>query len=106
VTRTFPCGGTFSEGASGGCDLIVYRSVEQSPTVADLCAEQYPRDLPPYSCQRCVYTLGPFTLNLVSAASVLSTIPVLIIFVDLQRFFVAGQTGGSTRGDLVGCPRC
>jgi lactose/L-arabinose transport system permease protein len=43
-------------------------------------------------------TLGEQTLNLVVAASVLSCIPIVALFIVAQRHFVAGATGGAVKG--------
>ena len=36
--------------------------------------------------------------GLIMAASVLSLIPVFIVFISLQKYFVAGITAGSVKG--------
>jgi ABC-type glycerol-3-phosphate transport system permease component len=41
--------------------------------------------------------LGPGALRLVMAGSVLASIPVLILFATLQRYFIAGLTAGSVK---------
>jgi putative chitobiose transport system permease protein len=46
------------------------------------------------------YLAGTFSANwrLIAAGSVLSIVPIVLVFVGLQRFFIAGQTAGAVKG--------
>lgn len=46
------------------------------------------------------YLAGTFSANwrLIAAGSVLSIIPIVLVFVGLQRFFIGGQTAGAVKG--------
>jgi putative chitobiose transport system permease protein len=46
------------------------------------------------------YLAGTFSANwrLIAAGSVLSIVPIVAVFVGLQRFFIAGQTAGAVKG--------
>jgi len=46
------------------------------------------------------YLAGTFSANwrLIAAGSVLSIVPIVIVFVALQRFFIGGQTAGAVKG--------
>jgi putative chitobiose transport system permease protein len=46
------------------------------------------------------YLAGTFSANwrLIAAGSVLSIIPIVAVFVGLQRFFIGGQTAGAVKG--------
>ncbi len=41
---------------------------------------------------------SPVPLHLVFAASAISVLPILVVFLMAQRYFIAGLTGGSTKG--------
>ncbi len=41
---------------------------------------------------------SPIPLHLVFAASAISVLPILVVFLAAQRYFIAGLTGGSTKG--------
>lgn len=46
------------------------------------------------------YLAGTFSANwrLIAAGSVLSIIPIVAVFIGLQRFFIGGQTAGAVKG--------
>lgn len=46
------------------------------------------------------YLAGTFSANwrLIAAGSVLSIIPIVLVFIGLQRFFIGGQTAGAVKG--------
>ncbi len=46
------------------------------------------------------YLAGTFSANwrLIAAGSVLSIIPIVLVFIGLQRFFIGGQTSGAVKG--------
>ncbi|HEY9855822.1 MAG TPA: carbohydrate ABC transporter permease, partial [Stenomitos sp.] len=46
------------------------------------------------------YLAGTFSANwrLIAAGSVLAILPILLVFLFLQRFFIAGQTAGAVKG--------
>lgn len=46
------------------------------------------------------YLAGTFSANwrLIAAGSVLSILPIVLVFIGLQRFFIGGQTAGAVKG--------